>query len=98
MTIKERTTYFNILVGIFNIVLGLVIEFALIGASFVFLSKFPNSAESIPVSVLLPFILFAGLIIAMFISINVISWVITHFNLQDKLDQKVVRRYVKESL
>lgn len=98
MTVSERTTYFNIIVGIFNIILGLAIEFALIGSCFLILARFPESAGSIPVNVLLPFVLFAGVIIAMMISIKCVTWAIKTFNLQDKLDQKVVKRYIKDQL
>lgn len=98
MTKKERTTLFNICVGLFNILLGLIIEGALIGGCFLILAIIPNSADSIPTNVLLPFVLFAGLIIAMMISIKVVTWAIIKFNLQDKIDPKAVKRYLKDDL
>lgn len=96
MTVRERTTIFNICVGLFNIVLGLVIELSLIGACFFILTKIPNSADSIPTNVLLPFVLFAGLIVAMMISIKCVTWAVKKFDLADKLDPKAVKRYIKE--
>ncbi|HAC32155.1 MAG TPA: hypothetical protein DCF70_05965 [Treponema sp.] len=98
MTISERTTYFNVIVGLFNIVLGLIIEFGLIALCYLALARMPETANSIPVSVLLPFVLLIGLVLAMVISVKCITWTIKKFNLQDKLDQKVVKRYIKDSV
>lgn len=98
MTVKERTTLFNVCVGIFNIVLGLLLETILIAGCFFILARIPNPGESIPVNVILPFVLFAGLILAMMISIKCVTWAINKFNLEDKLDPKAVKRYIKKDL
>lgn len=96
MTIKERTTLFNIFVGLFNIILGLLIEVSLVIACFFILSKIPNSANSLPTQIILPFVLLIGFLIAMTISIKTITWVIKKFNLETKLDQKIIKRYIKD--
>lgn len=96
MTKIYRTLIFNLLVGLFNIVLGLAIEFVLIGGSFIFLARFPAIAGGISVNVLLPILLFAGIILAMIISMKTISWAVKKFNLQDKVDHKAIRRYLSE--
>ncbi|WP_296669149.1 MULTISPECIES: hypothetical protein [unclassified Treponema] len=98
MTTHDRTLVFNLCVALFNIILGLAIELVLVGGSFIFLSKFPVIANGISVNVLLPFILFAGIILAMMISVKTISWAIKKFELQDKLEQKAIKRYIHEEL
>ncbi|WP_147615253.1 hypothetical protein [Treponema pectinovorum] len=98
MTCSERTTIFNIAVGLYNIILGLLIEFLLVGTSFLLLSSFPAMANSIPVNVALPFILFAGIIIAMILSMKTITWAIKKFNLKDKVDYKAIKRYLKDEI
>lgn len=98
MTTHDRTIIFNICVALFNITLGLAIEFLLVGGSLIFLSRFPQIANGISVNVLLPFVLFAGIILAMMLSVKAITWAIKKFNLQDKLDQKAVKRYIHEEL
>lgn len=96
MTTKERTLVFNLLVGLFNIVLGLAIEFVLIGGCLLFLARFPAIAGGISVNVILPFLLFAGIIIAMIISVRVVSWAVKKFKLQGRVDQKAIQRYIRE--
>ena len=98
MTTHDRTLIFNLCVALFNIILGLAIELVLVGGSFIFLSKFPTIANGISVNVLLPFILFAGIILAMMISVKTIGWAIKKFELQDKLEQKAIKRYIHEEL
>lgn len=98
MTTHERTVIFNLCVALFNIILGLAIELVLVGGSFIFLSKFPAIANGISVNVLLPFILFAGIILAMMLSVKTISWAIKKFDLQNKLEQKAIKRYIHEDL
>ncbi len=98
MTTSERTTYFNLCVGLFNIVIGLTIELGLmLGLYFVF-AKYPSLGDSISTNVLLPFVLFGGLLIAVSISVKCVTWAIKTFHLEDKLDQKVVKRYIKKEL
>lgn len=98
MTNSERTTIFNIIVGVYNIILGLFIELLLLGGCFLLLSRFPSWANSIPVSVILPFVLFAGIIIAMMLSMRTITWAIKKFDLRDKVDYKAIKRYIKDEL
>ena len=74
------------------------IRFFLVGGSLIFLSRFPQIANGISVNVLLPFVLFAGIILAMMLSVKTITWAIKKFNLQDKLDQKAIKRYIHEEL
>lgn len=95
MTIKERTNLFNLCVIIFNVVLGLLVEGVVIGLLILVLRANPNLGESTFTQVALPLVLLIGLIIAMSISVKVISWAIVKFNLTDKLDPKVVSKYVK---
>lgn len=95
MTIKERTNLFNLCVIVFNVVLGLFVEGIVIALLFLVLHSNPNLGESTFTQVALPFVLLIGLIIAMSISVKTISWAIVKFNLQDKLDPKVVSKYVK---
>ena len=98
MTTHDRTLIFNICVALFNIILGLAIELVLVGGSFIFLSKFPAIVNGISVNVLLPFILFAGIILAMMLSVKTISWAIKKFDLKNKLEQKAIKRYIHEDL
>ena len=98
MTTHDRTLIFNICVALFNIILGLAIELVLVGGIFIFLSKFPAIANGISVNVLLPFILFAGIILAMMLSVKTISWAIKKFDLKNKLEQKAIKRYIHEDL
>ncbi len=95
MTIKERTRIFNLAVIVFNVALGLLVEGIVIGLLILVLKSNPNLGESTFSQVALPLVLLVGLIIAMSISVKAISWAIVKFNLQDKLDPKVVSRYVK---
>ncbi len=96
MTKSERTTIFNLAVILFNIVTGLAVELVIIAILFVILHKNPNLSESVPMQVILPFLLLIGLIIAMSISVRVISWAIDKFNLKDKVDSKAISRYQKK--
>lgn len=96
MTIKERTFIFNVIVNIFNIIIGLAIEGALLACLFYILPKIPNSENSIPTQVILPFLLFAGLIIAMLISIKFVAWTIRRFDLYDKIDPKIIKKYIHD--
>lgn len=95
MTIKERTNLFNLCVIIFNVVLGLFVEGIVIGLLILVLRENPNLGESTFTQVALPIVLLIGLIIAMSISVKAVSWAIVKFNLTDKLDPKVVSKYVK---
>lgn len=95
MTIKERTNLFNLCVIVFNVVLGLLVEGIVIGLLILVLRTNQNLGESTFVQVAIPLVLLIGLIIAMSISVKVISWAIVKFNLIDKLDPKVVSKYVK---
>lgn len=96
MTIKERTFIFNICVIAFNIVVGLLVEAVLLLGMLFFLAENPNLAESVFSQVALPILLLIGLIAAMSISVRSVSWAIQKFNLEDKLDPKVVSRYRKK--
>lgn len=95
MTIKERTNLFNLCVIVFNVVLGLLVEGGVILLLMFFLKSNENLGESMFTQVALPLVLLIGLIIAMSISVKTISWAIVKLNLQDKLDPKVVSKYVK---
>ena len=98
MTTKDRTLIFNVCVAIFNITLGLLIEGTLLISLMIFLSRYPQFGSGILGNVLLPFALFAGVIIAMLISTKVIAWVIRKLNLQDKVDHKAIKRYLHNDL
>ncbi|MBQ9622233.1 MAG: hypothetical protein IJJ71_12035 [Treponema sp.] len=97
MTKKERTFVFNICVLLYNLVLGLVIEGFLFLAVIFLISKNQNLAESIFSQIALPLVLLAGLITAMAISVKTVGWFIKKFNLEDKLDEKLVSRYKKDN-
>ena len=97
MTKKELTLLFNICVGIFNILLGLIIEGFLIFACLFILYGLPEQAQqSVPVNVLLPFILIVGLFSSMAISRRCVIWAIDKFDLRDRLDSKLTSRYPKK--
>ena len=98
MTTKERTTLFNLCVGLFNIFTGLIVEGALVLGLMFFLSRYPEAGTGILGSTLLPFVLFAGIIIAMIISMKVISLAVRKWNLQDKVDPKAVKKYIHSDL
>ena len=96
MTIGERTLLFNICVIIFNIVLGLCIEGFLVFSCFFFMQGFSKEVQqSIPVTVVLPFILLVGFFACVAISRRCVTWAIDRFNLRDKLDQNLLNRYPK---
>ena len=96
MTIKERTRIFNLVVIVFNVAIGLLVEGIVIGLLILILKSNPSLGESTFSQVALPLVLLVGLIVAMSISVKTISWAIEKFNLQDKLDPKVVSKYVKK--
>ena len=95
MTTKERTFVFNICVILFNIILGLFVEGILVISMFFFFAEHPNLSENLFGQIALPLILLVGLIVTMSISVHVVSWAITKFHLEDKLDPKLVSRYRK---
>lgn len=96
MTKKERTLVFNLCVILYNLVLGLLIEGFLFLAVIFLISKNQNLAESVFSQIALPLVLLAGLITAMAISVKTVGWFIKKFNLEDKLDEKLVSRYKKD--
>lgn len=96
MTKKERTLVFNLCVILYNLVLGLLIEGFLFLAVIFLISKNQNLAESVFSQIALPLVLLAGLIAAMAISVKTVGWFIKKFNLEDKLDEKLVSRYKKD--
>ncbi len=99
MTKSERTLLFNIIVGLFNIVIGLLIEGFLILAGYILLADLtPEARESVPVNVLLPFVLLIGLIAAMSISRSCVIWALDKFNLREKLDSNLLKRYPRKKL
>ena len=77
MTIGERTFVFNIFVMLFNIVLGLIIEGFLLFSCFFLMQGFsPEVQQSIPVTVVLPFILLVGFFACVAISRRCVTWAI----------------------
>lgn len=97
MTKKERTFVFNLFVILYNLVLGLLIEGVLFIAIIFLISRNQNLAESVFSQVALPLVLLAGLIATMAISVKTVGWFIKKFNLEDKLDEKLVSRYKKDN-
>ena len=94
MTRGERTFIFNICVLVLNILIGTVIEVFIIFASAFILAGAPESIrQSAPVSVILPFLLLAGLLCAIAVSRLCIIRALDKFDLRDKLDPKLVTRY-----
>lgn len=97
MTIGERTLLFNIGVIIFNIILGLIIEgFLVFGCLFLLMGLSTEVQNSIPMTVVLPFILIVGFFACVAISRRCVTWAIDRFDLRDKLDQNLVKRYPKK--
>lgn len=96
MTQKERTTIFNLIVILFNIATGLAVEAIVIGILFFVLHSNPNLGESVPMQVILPIMLLIGLIMAMTLSVKTITWAIEKFNLEGKIDPKIVSKYQKK--
>ncbi|MCR5124665.1 MAG: hypothetical protein K6B43_05665 [Treponema sp.] len=97
MTIGERTFFFNLGVIVFNIVLGLIIEgFLVFGCLFLLMGFSSEVQNSIPVGVVLPFILIIGFFACVAISRRCVTWVIDKFDLRDKLDQNLIKRYPKK--
>lgn len=98
MTNSTRTFWFNCGVWLLNAILFVVIEGGLyIGLMIYVMPKWvPEGAEkSGVVNAVLPIALLVGLILCMFISIKIVTWEIKHFHLEDKLDPKLVSRYIK---
>lgn len=99
MTTKERSLLFTVLTSVCNIIITLVIELVLLGALFVLFHSVPSLAQSLPVQILIPFVLIAGLFISLAIFSKFAGWVIRIFKLEDKIDEKIVTRYCpKDSL
>ena len=97
MTRKERTFVFNICVGIFNIVLGLLIEGTLVFGCMFLLAGLPEAAQqSVPVSVILPFILIIGLFAAVAISRRCILWFLDKYDFREKLDPSLSAKYQRK--
>ncbi len=97
MTRKERTFVFNICVGIFNILLGLLIEGTLIfGCMFLLSGLSEESQQSVPVSVLLPFVLIVGLFASVAISRKCIIWFLDKFDYREKLDPGLSAKYQRK--
>lgn len=96
MTKSERSTLFTVLTSILNIALTLAIELAIITALFFFINKMGYTQENIPLSVVLPFVLLAGLFLSFVLFVRVCAWIIRTFHLEDKIDQKIVNRYIKD--
>ncbi|MDE5613757.1 MAG: hypothetical protein K2I74_03810 [Treponemataceae bacterium] len=99
MTKKERSLLFTVLTSVCNIVITLAIELLLLAALFMLFHGVPALANSMPVQILIPFALIAGLFISLMIFAKFAGWVIRAFKLEDKLDEKIVNRYCpKDSL
>lgn len=97
MTIGERTLLFNVIIILFNIILGLIVEgFLIFGSWFLLIGFSEETQQSIPVNVLLPFILIIGLFACMAISRKCVIWALDKFDLREKLDPKLVKRYPKK--
>lgn len=96
MTKSERSTLFTLLTSLLNIVLTLGIELGIITGLFFFINKMGYTQENIPLSVVLPFVLLAGLLLSFVLFVRICAWIIRTFGLEDKIDQKIVNRYIKE--
>ena len=97
MTVGERTLLFNICVIVFNVVLGLLIEGFLIFSLLFFLAGASESVQqSVPVGVVLPFVLIVGLFACIAISRKCVIWAIDRFDLREKLDSKLTARYPRK--
>ena len=94
MTKKNASTLFTILTSLLNIAMTLVIEVVLIIGVFCIVRLIPNAQDNIPVQVVIPFVLFAGLVIGLLSFVRVTAWIIRTFKLEDKIDEKIVRRYI----
>ncbi|MBR1722136.1 MAG: hypothetical protein IJ727_06600, partial [Treponema sp.] len=73
MTTTERTFLFNVGVVIYNIILGLIIETIMLILLLLIMAKNMNLGESIFIQILLPIMLLAGLILAIYISNRSVS-------------------------
>ncbi len=99
MTVKERSLLFTVLTSICNIVITLIVEILLLLALFMLLRSVPALANSMPVQILIPFVLIAGLFISLMIFARFAGWIIKSFHLEGKIDDKIVNRYCpKDSL
>ncbi|MBQ7158656.1 MAG: hypothetical protein IJS09_04415 [Treponema sp.] len=93
MTLKERSLLFTVLTSICNIVITLIVEILLLIAFFMLLRSIPQLANSLPVQIVIPFVLIAGLIISLMIFAKFAGWIIRTFKLENKIDSKIVNRY-----
>ena len=93
MTLKERSLLFTILTSLCNIIITLIIEILLLIGMFMLLKSAPSLASSMPVQIVLPFVLIAGLFISLMIFAKFAGWIIRTFKLEDKIDPKIVARY-----
>jgi len=93
MTLKERSLLFTVLTSVCNIVITLIVEILLLVIFFMLLRAMPQLANSMPVQIIIPFVLIAGLFISLMIFAKFAGWVIRAFKLEGKIDQKIVDRY-----
>lgn len=98
MTKHERSVVFTLVTSVCNIILTLIIELLLIVCLGLLFKFVPSAANAIPTQVVLPFILFAGLVVSLMLFVRFAAWIIKTFHLEDKLEEKLVRRYIKEDL
>jgi len=100
MTNSTRTFWFNCGVWIMNAILFVLIEGGLYLALMLYVlpELVPEGAESNGVvNAVIPIALLAGMILCMFISVKIVTWAIVHFHLEEKLDPKLVNRYLKNN-
>ena len=93
MTVKERSLLFTVLTSICNIIITLAVEILLLVLLFMLLRSVPSLADSMPVQILIPFVLIAGLFISLMIFARFAGWIIKTFHLEGKIDDKIVNRY-----
>lgn len=100
MTRQTRSTIFTLATSICNIIITLFFVI-LIGGIFIGISVGllkVNPQENIIFEVLLPFVFIAALIISLKVYMIFARFVIRVFKLEDKLNPKIIQRYLKKEV
>lgn len=95
---RRFSTLFLTLGSIFEIIETLIIIFAGVILSSVLIFKvfnLPTDKTSVLFSIVLIVIFIGGLVLGFFVYKKVIGWTIKKFNLQEKLNDDVVKHYVQ---
>lgn len=91
---KKNTIIFSIAVGVFNFIFMIALLVALFIVAVLVIYKVFNFSSSLPLHIVMPFILAAGLILDIILSVKIIRFIIVKFDLKDKINKKIADQYL----